>query len=322
MSLSVSVVYIIIGCILLGVGANRFVTASVKIATVIGMSPLVAGVVLVGFGGSFPEIIVSIIASLKGQTQLAIGNAIGSNIVNVGLVLGFSAILMPMHVHRHCFKRDYPLLVGVMIVSAILIMNDYLSRLDGVILLLLLLIYLIYMTVFVAKRYPEDIEVEGEVPSKEKPSIGWNIFWWLVGLGLLFLSSELLVSGASSIAAHFGISELTIGLTIVAIGTSLPEFATTAYSAIKKHHEIAMGNVLGSNIFNLLAVMAMPALIAPGKISMQLLTRDFPVMAGIALLSWILAWLPPKKRLLSRIDGLILFAVYILYIVGLCVGWI
>ncbi|MDF1654171.1 MAG: calcium/sodium antiporter [Coxiellaceae bacterium] len=322
MSISVSVVYIIVGCILLGIGANRFVISSVKISTVIGMSPLVAGVVLVGFGGSFPEIIVSIIASLKGQTQLAVGNAIGSNIVNVGLVLGFSAMLMPLHVHRHCFRRDYPLLLVTMIVSALLVMNDYLSRLDGVILLVLLLIYLVYMIVFVAKRHPEDIEVEGEAGTEEKPSIGWNIFWWLVGLGLLFVSSELLVTGASSIASHFGISELTIGLTVVAVGTSLPEFATTAYSALKKHHEIAMGNVLGSNIFNLLAVMAMPALIAPGKLSTQLLTRDFPVMVGIMLLSWLLAWLPPRKRLLGRLDGLVLFAVYILYLVGLCVGWI
>ncbi|MDF1795182.1 MAG: calcium/sodium antiporter [Coxiellaceae bacterium] len=322
MSLSLSVVYIVVGCILLGIGANRFVISSVKISTFIGMSPLVAGVVLVGFGGSFPEIIVSIIASLKGQTQLAVGNAIGSNIVNVGLVLGFSALLMPLQVHRHCFKRDYPLLVGVMIVSAILIMNDYLSRLDGVILLVLLFIYLIYMTVFVAKKHPEDIEVEEKIIESEKPSLGWNIFWWIVGLGLLFLSSELLVTGATSIAEHFGISQLTIGLTIVAIGTSLPEFATTAYSAVKQHHEIAMGNVLGSNIFNLLAVMAMPALIAPGKLSTQLLTRDFPIMVGILLLSWLLAWLPPRKKLLGRMDGLILFAVYILYLIGLCVGWI
>ncbi len=316
MSLSLSIVYIVIGCILLGVGANRFVISSVKIATLIGMSPLVAGVVLVGFGGSFPEIIVSIIASLKGQTQLAVGNAIGSNIVNVGLVLGVSALLMPLHVHRHCFKRDYPLLVGVMIVSALLVMNDYLSRLDGVILIVLLVIYLIYMVFFVAKKHPEDIEAvpEGEKP---KPSLAWNLFWWLVGLALLFVSSELLVTGATVIAKHLGISELTIGLTIVAIGTSLPEFATTAYSALKQHHEIAMGNVLGSNIFNLLAVMAMPALIAPGKLSTQLLTRDFPVMAGIALLSWLLAWLPPKKRLLGRFDGLILFAIYVVYLVYL-----
>ena len=320
MTLSVSVVYIVVGCILLGLGANRFVGSSVRIAERIGMPPLVAGVVLVGFGGSFPEIVVSIIASMKGQTQLAVGNAIGSNIVNVGLVLGVSALLMPLHVHRHCFRRDYPLLLVTMVFSAILIANDYLSRLDGVILLLLLAAYLIYMVCFVAKRHPEDIEVDDETIHPKPTPVLWPIIWWLVGLGLLFVSSELLVTGASNIASHYGISELTIGLTIVAIGTSLPEFATTAYSALKKHHEIALGNVLGSNVFNLLAVMAMPALIAPGKLSASLLLRDFPVMVGIALLSWLLAWLPPKKALLSRIDGIILFVIYVVYTVYLLQG--
>lgn len=320
MTLSVSVVYIIVGCILLGVGANRFVISSVRIAERIGMPPLVAGVVLVGFGGSFPEIIVSIIAAMKGQTQLAVGNAIGSNIVNIGLVLGISALLMPLHVHRHCFRRDYPLLLVTMLSSAILIANDYLSHLDGIILLLLLAAYLIYMVYFVIKQHPEEIDVDDEAIHPKPTALLWPIIWWIVGLGVLFVSSELLVSGASAIATHYGISELTIGLTIVAIGTSLPEFATTAYSALKKHHEIALGNVLGSNVFNLLAVMAMPALIAPGKLSTSLLFRDFPVMVGITLLSWLLAWLPPKKALLSRIDGVILFVVYVVYTAFLLQG--
>ncbi len=316
MSLSVAVIYIVVGCLLLGLGANRFVVSSVKIAERIGMPPLIAGVVLVGFGGSFPEIVVSVIASMKGQAQMAVGNAIGSNIVNVGLVLGVSAMLMPMHVHRHCFKRDYPLLLLVMVLSGFLIGNDYLSRLDGVCLLVLLAAYLSYMIFFVSKKHPEDIELESvdDLIVTPSSSLLWPIVWWLAGLGLLFVSSELLVTGATVIARHFGISELVIGLTVVAIGTSLPEFATTAYSAIKKHHEIALGNVLGSNVFNLLAVMAVPALISPGKISSDILLRDFPVMVGIALLSWLLAWLPPKRSLLGRLDGLILLLGYLIYL--------
>jgi cation:H+ antiporter len=245
---------------------------------------------------------------------MEVGNAIGSNIVNVGLVLGVSSMLMPMHVHRHCFKRDYPLLLLVMVLLGVLIANDYLSRLDGVCLLILLAAYMSYMIFFVSKKHPEDIELDQVGELVALPSLLWPIVWWLVGLGLLFVSSELLVTGATVIARHFGISELVIGLTVVAVGTSLPEFATTAYSAIKKHHEIALGNVLGSNVFNLLAVMAVPALISPGKISPDILLRDFPVMAGIALLSWLLAWLPPKRSLLGRLDGLILLLGYLIYL--------
>lgn len=317
MSISWAVVYLIAGCVLLGLGANRFVGASVLLAERFGMSPLVAGVVLVGFGGSFPEIVVSVIAALKGQAQMAVGNAIGSNIVNVGLVLGVSAMLMPLHVHRHCFKRDYPILLLVMLIAAALIANGVLSRADGIVLLALLLIYVLYMVVYVAKRHPEDLDAE--VVPDSKPAVGlfWPLLWWLVGLGLLFWSSELLVTGAIVIARHLGIGELTIGLTVVAIGTSLPEFATTVYSALKNHHEMALGNVLGSNVFNLLAVLAMPALIAPGRLSGSLLWRDFPVMVGIALLSWLLAWLPPKRRLLGRFGGLLLMLAYLGYMMWL-----
>jgi cation:H+ antiporter len=313
MGISYAILSLILGCVLLTLGANRFVFSSAELAKYFSMPPLVAGVLLVGFGGSFPEIIVSMIAAIHGQSALAIGNAIGSNIVNIGLVLGVSALVAPIAVNKYCMQRDFPILLIVMAIALALMANQTLSRFDGVILVFVLIYYVGYM-LYAAKRHAKDLGID-DVRHVESQVVLWKAaLWWFIGLALLFVSSELLVSGATVIARYFGLSDLVIGLTVVAIGTSLPEFATTLVAALKNHHDIAMGNVIGSNIFNLLAVLAMPALIHPSRINVTFLVRDFPVMAGFAIACWFFCWWPRKKGYrLGRLPGVILLAGFLLY---------
>lgn len=312
MTIAVAIVYVLAGVLLLGFGANRFVVASAEVARYFKLSPLVAGVLLVGFGGSFPEIIVSTVAALHGQMSMAVGNAIGSNIVNIGLVLGGCALIAPMLVNRHCLVRDFPILAIVMLLTFGLIFNGYLSTFDGSILLLAFIYYVGYM-LYMAKRHPEAIAIE-EV-HVNKPVVLWQaLLWWLIALAVLFVSSELLVNGASAIAKYFGVSDLVIGLTVVAIGTSLPEFSITLMAAINKQHDIALGNVLGSNVFNLLAVLAMPALIAPGALEFSVIRRDFPFMVAITLLAWLMIFVTRASGYrVTRWAGCILLLSFIGY---------
>lgn len=314
-----AIAYLLVGFVLLAYGAHCFVKASVSLGQLLKLSPLVIGVLFVGFGGSFPEIVVSLVAALKGQTHLAVGNAIGSNIVNIGVVLGLTACVVPMTVHRHCFRRDFPILALTMALVFSMIWDSYLSRPDGVLLLGLLIVY-VWTVVWLAKRSPSEVDVE--VPAEEgatSPSALKAGLLWFFGLALLFVSSELLVSGATSIATRLGVSSLLIGLTVVAIGTSLPEFATTMVSAIRGQHDIAVGNVVGSNVFNLLGVLAMPALLHPAAISREVLWRDFPVMVILTLAVWLLAWLP-KRYVIGRYNGALLLLGYLAYLAVLIAG--
>jgi cation:H+ antiporter len=314
-----AIAYLLVGFVLLAYGAHCFVKASVSLGQLLKLSPLVIGVLFVGFGGSFPEIVVSLVAALKGQTHLAVGNAIGSNIVNIGVVLGLTACVVPMTVHRHCFRRDFPILALTMALVFSMIWDSYLSRPDGVLLLGLLIVY-VWTVVWLAKRSPSEVDVE--MPEEEganRPSALKAGLLWFFGLALLFVSSELLVSGATSIATRLGVSSLLIGLTVVAIGTSLPEFATTMVSAIRGQHDIAVGNVVGSNVFNLLGVLAMPALLHPAAISREVLWRDFPVMVILTLAVWLLAWLP-KRYVIGRYNGALLLLGYLVYLAVLIAG--
>lgn len=311
----------LIGCGLLVWGADRFIVASSSLARRMGMSTLMVGVLLVGFGTSFPEIVVSAIASIHGTPQMAIGNAVGSNIINIGLVLGLSALIFPLTVHSKLLKREFPILLVVSLFVFILISNHYLSRIDGILLIVVLLLHLYWMFFMVPKLEKNHdalaIEFAKELP-KHPMQLWVAIAWWLFGLALLFLSSELIVDGAVQIAKWLHISDLIIGLTVVALGTSLPELAATVMSAMKKEHDIAVGNVIGSNIFNLLAVMAMPALISPTKLPSSLIWRDYPVMLGFIITMWLFAFFPRKKPVLGRFGGTIMllgFTVYLVWIV-------
>lgn len=311
MYLLLPVITFIAGILILGLGAHIFVKNACRIAAHFHMPPLITGIVLVGFGGSFPEIVVSFMAALHGQSGMALGNAVGSNIVNLGLVLGVSVLLAPIAVHRSTLTRDFPILWIVMwVVGGLLAWTHQLNSWVGIALIIGLMLYLWIMVRSIKKHKTN----KASQPVRDDHSPLWRSgLFWVIGLGLLFLSSEIMVSSASTLARHFGMSDLLIGLTIVAIGTSLPEFATTAFSAIKGHHDIALGNVLGSNVFNLLAVLAMPALFSPTAVPHSLLMRDYPVMCLLTLIAMFGAALPRSSRMIGRPTGLLLLLVWIGY---------
>ncbi len=311
-----------VGCGLLAWGADRFIAASVSLSKKYQLSPLVIGMFLVGFGTSFPEIIVSIVASMHHKPELAMGNAVGSNIANIGLVLGVAALIMPLSIQSRLLKREFPLLLIISIVVGLLLMNGMLSRIEGIILLGLLAINLYWMFFIIPRDKTErDVmlqEAQTEATSKLMP-IKKALFWWVAGLALLYLSSELIIMASSSIARWFKVSELVIGLSIVALGTSLPELAATISSVIKKEHDMAIGNIIGSNVFNLLAVLAMPALIAPGKVPARLIWLDYPVMLGFTLALWLFSLWPRAQRSIGRVKAVILLLGYVAFIMSIIV---
>ena len=311
-------IQIIIGLIFLVWGADRFVAGAAALARNMGISPLLIGLTIVALGTSAPEIFVAITASLQGNPALAIGNALGSNIANIGLVLGLSAIVAPLTVHSKTLKREYPVLFGISLVAWILMMDGDLSRLDGSILLIGLSLFLIWMTwlgLHPKNHDPMIDEYRAEIPSAM--STGIASLWLVLGLIVLPLSSKLLVDGAVDIAKIFGLSDFVIGLTIVAVGTSLPEIATSVTAAIKGEDDIAIGNIIGSNMFNLLAVLPFPGLIAPGIVDPKLLTRDLPVMLGLTVLLFIVAYGFRGPGHIKRYEGFLLLFAYLGYLIML-----
>lgn len=295
--------------------AGRFISASTVFARHFGLSSLTIGLLLLGFGTSFPEILVSIFASVKGNPHLAIGNVIGSNIANKALVGGFAALVSPLIISSRIVKRELPILIILSLLVGALLFSGYLSRLDGVIMLLLFVLYLALSFYFGRKeqkdKYVKDLEKE--VP-RSSMSLKLAFFWWIFSLSLLLLSSHFLVVSATTMAKLLGVSDFIIGLTIVAIGTSLPEMASSIVCSLRKEYDMAIGNVVGSSVFNLLPVFAMPALISPTKLSHSFLYRDYPMMCGFFVLFWLLIVLPPKRYCVGRFSGLFLLFSYIAYI--------
>ncbi|MES9846143.1 MAG: calcium/sodium antiporter [Candidatus Sedimenticola sp. PURPLELP] len=305
---------IIAGFALLVWGADRFVTGSAAIARNLGVSPILIGLTIVGFGTSAPEILVSSMASLQGNPGLAIGNAVGSNIANIGLILGITALIAPLTVRSETLRREYPMLLAVTMLALVLMLDGVLSQADGVILLIALVV-LLYAVVRIGlrsrNRDPLEAEFEAEIP--DAMTMGKATLLFIVGLVLLLVSSRILVWGAVNVATAMGISELVIGLTIVALGTSLPELAASITSALKGEHDIAIGNVMGSNMYNLLAVLAMPGLIAPGAFSPEALNRDMILMVGLTLALFIMGYGFKKPGRINRFEGLILTLVFVSY---------
>ncbi|MDH5423613.1 MAG: calcium/sodium antiporter [Gammaproteobacteria bacterium] len=304
---------ILVGFSLLIWSADLFVNGASAVARNLGISPLLIGLVIVGFGTSAPEMLVAVFASVDGSPGLAIGNALGSNITNIALVLGVTALIVPLHVHSGIIKREMPILTGIMLIVLLMFLDQSLSRIDGIILLLGLFVVMGWLSKQAMKETadPMSQEFADELPaamSTAKASL-------LLTSGLLVLlgSSKLLVWGASNIAIELGVSDLIIGLTIVAIGTSLPELAATIMSAYKKEHDIALGNIIGSNIFNMLGVMAFPALIAPGALPQGVLERDLPWTIGLTLLLFIFAYGFKSAGYLSRFKGGIFLICFIAY---------
>jgi len=308
------ILIIIAGFVILLWGADRFVNGASSIASNLGISPLVIGLTIVGLGTSAPEILISAVSSFEGNPDLAIGNAIGSNITNVALVLGFTALVIPLSVRSETLKREYPMLLAVTVVSMILLMDGHFSRIDGATLTIGLFIVLYSITMISMRTRKSDPivhEFEDEIPTDV--STGRAVFLFILGLGLLLLGSKLLVNGAVSIATALGVSDVIIGLTIVAIGTSLPELAASIVSAYRKEHDIAIGNIIGSNMFNLLAVLGLPGLIRPGPLPEDLMTRDFPLMAGLIVLMFAMAYGFRGPGRINRFEGAILLCIFIGY---------
>ena len=252
---------ILVGLVVLVWGADRFISGAAALANNLGVSPMMIGLTIVGFGTPAPEILVSSIAALDGNPGLAIGNALGSNIANIGLILGVTALITPLSVHSGVLKREYPLLLAISLISLALMWDGTLSRVDGLILIILLVAILFWMvrSARLDGSDPISSEFDAEIPHDiPTPKAA---LWLVIGLLALLASSRALVWGAANVAATLGVSDVVIGLTIVAIGTSLPEMAASITSALRKHHDIALGNIVGSNIFNLLAVLSSAAVI-------------------------------------------------------------
>lgn len=312
---------IVIGFALLIWSADKFVLGASNTARSFSISPLIVGVVIVGLGTSAPEMLVSAMAAAEGNTGLSIGNAIGSNITNIGLMLGITALFYPLHIHSKLLKREMPVLLAIILLSYFFLWDQHLSFLNGLLLLVMMFAMLGY-TIWEAKSHGDDElpqEILDELP--EEISKKAALKWLVIGIVVLIASSRILVWGAVEIAVYFQISDLIIGLTIVAIGTSLPELAATVAAARKKEFDLAVGNIIGSNIFNILGVMALPGLIHPDIFDIEVLTRDYPVMIGltIALMIFSIAWRKGKTGVLGRFEGGLLLAGYIGYMVWLFV---
>lgn len=312
--MTLSIIAVIGGLILLVWGADRFVDGAAATARNLGVSPLLIGLTIVGLGTSAPEIMVSIFAATDGNPGLAIGNAVGSNIANIALILGATALLTPIVVQSGTLKREYPIVLLVTFLAYGLVWDKELGQTDGIILLAALAAFLL-LTVYLARRPheadPLEAEIEAEVPD-EMP-MGKAIFWLVVGLIILLGSSKALVWGAVNIALALGVSDLVIGLTIVAIGTSLPELAASIASTMKNEHDLAVGNIIGSNIFNLLAVMSVPGLLAPGAVPEDALYRDFPLMTGLTIALLFIAWGFKGPGRINRFEGGLLLATFVGY---------
>ncbi|MBU2893553.1 calcium/sodium antiporter [Colwellia sp. D2M02] len=289
------IIILLLALVALVWSADKFVFGASSLARNLGVSPMIIGLTIVAMGSSAPEMMVAATASLQGNVDTAIGNAIGSNITNIALVLGVTALLKPLTVSSQTVKREIPLILGVTALAYYVLYDQHFSFIEGVILVIGFAVYilaLLFITLQKTKDKPSDdpliLEAEKDVPPAAP--LKSSIFWLVIGMVVLPLSAGYLVESSVFIAKEFGISDLVIGLTIIAIGTSLPELAACIASIIKKEDDLALGNIIGSNIFNILAVLPIAALIAPGDIDPLATTRDAPYMLGVTLLLFILCF--------------------------------
>jgi cation:H+ antiporter len=302
------------GFILLIWAANKLITGASGLARNMGVSPLIVGLTIVGFGTSAPEMLVSAMASLREEPDLAIGNAIGSNIANVGLILGLTAIIYPLRVERITLKREFPVLGLIMLLTLALMWDMAFSRLDGIVLavgLFTLVGGMVWLGLAKGESDPVAASLTEEVP--DDLSTRAAVLWTVVGLIALPLSAHILVNGAVTMAMIFGVTEAIIGLTIIAFGTSLPELAAAAACALKKEDDMAIGNILGSNMFNLLGVLGIAALLHPMTIEPILLQRDLTVMFVITAALLLLCLRRDGPGLINRPAGLLLLAGFVTY---------
>jgi cation:H+ antiporter len=315
MSVLWSLFLLVCGGALLYFGGSGLVRGSASLATRLGVSQLVIGLTVVAFGTSAPELFVSTTAALKGSTDISLGNIIGSNIANIALVLAIAMIIRPMLVQQSTVKREIPFVVGASVVLWIMCLDGRVGRLDGIILLILFVSFLFYCF---RTRHPLTEEAEG-IEVLRSPWMDAVLV--VAGLAGLVAGSELFVRGATVLARLVGVSEFFIGLSVVAVGTSLPELATSAVAAARGHADISVGNVVGSNLFNILLVQGAVSTITPIPVPSRLsLWLDLPVMTALPVLLLVLILLPPRHSLV-RHEGLLLLAIYAAFIItGAVVG--
>ncbi len=314
-----AVAFIVIGLVILVWSADKFVIGAAATARHLGMSPLLVGLTIVAMGTSAPEIFVSIMAALDGSGNLAVGNALGSNITNIGLVLGITALISPIPLQKKLLKKELPLLVLISIIGGLVLMDLELNLTDALI-LFAAMGFALYLMFLDSSESGEPIVDEDEAAEIEGTPMHKAILLMVLGLVALLISSRLLVDGAVDIARIFGVSELVIGLTIVAIGTSLPELAASVASALKGHHDIAIGNVIGSNIFNMLTVMPVPGLLAVTQVESMALYRDYAVMMLMTLALLVLFVVSYRKGTMGRFSGLFLATGYASYLIFLFIN--
>ncbi len=313
---------LIVGLVLLVWSADRFVDGAVDIASHYGMSPLLIGMVIVGFGTSAPEMLVSAMAAFKGNASIALGNAYGSNIANIALILGITALIKPIEVRPQVVRREIPILLIGMLLSVALLYNNALERIDAI--LLLVAFFGIMGWTFLEGKKEQKI-ISANMSAEEKAtesanketknnSLKKSFFWLILGFVVLLVSSRMLVIGAVEIATSFGVSDLVIGLTVIALGTSLPELASSIAAVRKNQHDIALGNILGSNLFNLLAVVGIAGVISPMEVDPIVLYRDMGVMFFVTILLFIQSFgFFGRAKRITRAEGILLIAVYLAY---------
>lgn len=304
---------IVVGLIFLVLSADRFVAGSAAIANNFGVPHMIIGVTIVSLGTSSPEIVAAILAALDNRAEIAMGNAIGSNIANIGLVLGSTALIAATPISKKIIFNENLIMLGATVLTGVLLLNLGLTRLEGAVLLAGLVAFLIWIYLQQGKsseEVPEDLEEN--IPKDMTNRMA--AFQFIGGLIVLIVSARVLLWGATGIADAYGISEAIIGATIIAVGTSLPEMAASIASALKRHHDIAIGNVLGSNIFNLLAVLAVPGLLSPGNFLPEVFYRDYLFMLALTALMFVVLIVQGiRQKPLNRFVGTVFVLSYLLY---------
>ncbi|GAC27733.1 calcium/sodium antiporter [Brumicola pallidula] len=308
------IIIFLIGLVVLSWSADKFVYGASALAKNYGVSPMMIGLTIVAMGSSAPEIVVSATASLNGNPNTAVGNAIGSNITNIALVLGITTLIKPLLVSSTTLKRELPVLLLVTLIGVYFLSDNYLSQTEGVILItlfVLVLAIMAWLSLKVEKNDPLNTETTDEIPSNI-PTIK-AVMWVVVGLVMLPLSAHFLVESAVYMARFFGVSDLVIGLTIIALGTSLPELAASIAGVRKGEDDLVIGNIIGSNIFNILAVLAMPGLIIPSVLDMNVSARDSYAMLGVTILLFLFCFNLRGTRRINRYEGGILVMAFLFY---------
>ncbi|OIQ24667.1 calcium/sodium antiporter [uncultured Vibrio sp.] len=308
-----AVAFLVVGLVFLVWSADKLVYGAAALARNVGISPLVIGMTILAMGSSAPEMMVSATAALEGKTDTAVGNVLGSNIANIALILGITALIKPLSISSAVLRRELPLMIGVTLVAGIILWDNHLGRSEGILLFVLFAFFILTMLRISRneKKNGDALldEQESEVP--EGVSNGKAAMWVVIGLIILPISANILVNNAVIIAKFFGMSDLVIGLTIIAVGTSLPELAASLAGVLKGEDDMAVGNIIGSNVFNILAVMGIPGILSPSIINAYAMDRDFWVMLAVSLLLVVMAL--GKSRSINRIEGGILFTIFIAY---------